>query len=157
MRGRKPKPLALHIANGNPSKLDIDKRKEAEPAATPGTPPKPTWLSKEAAANWDYIVGHLETMGTLAQSDATAIAMLSASIATWAEAQRAVQKNGAISEDGDHPSGAFTVASKLVPQISKLVAEFGLTPSSRSRIAIGKTEKQIEDNSILAFIGKKTG
>ena len=26
IKGRKPKPLALHILNGNPSKLDIKKK-----------------------------------------------------------------------------------------------------------------------------------
>ncbi len=51
--GRPAKPLALHVLNGNPSRLDLKEKlkKEIKPKKT--TPRKPNWLSDEAKAEWD--------------------------------------------------------------------------------------------------------
>lgn len=62
-RGRKPKPTALKILEGNPGKRPIN---ENEPIPPKGTVKCPTWLEPEAKKEWKRLAPSLEAMGVLA-------------------------------------------------------------------------------------------
>lgn len=158
MRGRKPKPLAIHANNGNPSRIDLDARREAEPKAATGAPPRPQWLNPTAAVSWDYLIGHLDIMGTLSQSDQQAIAMICQAYGIYADAMAEVNAHGAVVTIAGQPqpNPYLSVANKQATILMKMLPEFGLTPSARSRIAIKRTETAEAGSDILAFIGKKS-
>jgi hypothetical protein len=55
MKGRKPKPAARQIAEGDPSKRGVhklDAKLDAEPKATRGLPPCPKHLRGRARTAW---------------------------------------------------------------------------------------------------------
>jgi P27 family predicted phage terminase small subunit len=165
MRGRKPLPSAIHDLNGNPSKLDMEARKAAEPKAPKGRPPLPKWLGIDGKKAWKEITSHLQGMGTLAISDGAAIAMIAQEWAIYREAMSKVNgpadENGGliVTVNGQPQANPFlNVADKSYKRLVRLLVEFGLTPSSRSRISIAKTSAPASEGSdILAFIGKRAG
>ena len=71
IRGRKPKPTALKLLEGNPGKRPIN---EHEPIPPKGTVKCPTWLEPEAKKERKRLAPSLEAMGVLTQADLTAFA-----------------------------------------------------------------------------------
>ena len=69
-RGRKPKPTALKLLEGNPGKRPIN---EHEPVPPKGTVKCPTWLEPEAKKEWKRLAPSLEAMGVLTQADLTSM------------------------------------------------------------------------------------
>ncbi|MBI3357922.1 MAG: P27 family phage terminase small subunit [Nitrospirae bacterium] len=51
-RGRKPKPTALKVLQGNPGKRKLN---TDEPEYAIGAPDKPDWLDQYASAEWDRL------------------------------------------------------------------------------------------------------
>jgi P27 family predicted phage terminase small subunit len=134
MRGRKPKPSAIKELAGNPGKRPLNM---AEPVPPPGVPESPMELSPEAQAEWNRICPLLIQMGVLSTVDTTALAAYCECFAQSVSATRIVRKVGAvIKTPTGYPiqSPYVSVASKALEQMRKLLTEFGMTPSSRSRI-----------------------
>ena len=61
-RGRKPKPTALKVLEGNPGKRPLNDR---EPVPPKGTLKCPAWLLPEAKKEWKRLAPALEAMGVL--------------------------------------------------------------------------------------------
>jgi P27 family predicted phage terminase small subunit len=142
MRGRKPKPSALKELAGNPGKRPLN---EAEPVPPAGTPECPMELSPDAQAEWNRICPLLIQMGVLSTVDTTALAAYCECFAQWVSATRIVRKVGAvIKTPTGYPiqSPYVSVASKALEQMRKFLVEFGMTPSSRSRITASGTPLQ---------------
>lgn len=152
MRGRKPLPTKTHELNGNPSRLNLEARKEAEPKPIAGMPPKPA-MSTEAGEAWDYVCQHLDSMGILAASDQQAIALLCKNWALLIEAESHLKKEGIIvTVNGQRQRNPWLrVKLETEKPVLKLLSEFGLTPSSRSRIAIQKTNDK-PGEALLRFV-----
>ena len=76
----------------------------------------------------------------------------------WVEAERAVKKYGTIvkSPEKGFPmkSPYLCVAESSMEQMRKLLIEFGLTPSSRSRVKVGKHRPK---SQLEAFIQRGQG
>jgi P27 family predicted phage terminase small subunit len=137
MRGRKPKPTVLKLREGNPGKRKLNDREPAPPAEIPD---RPEMLSGVAAAEWDRTVVVLHEMGLLTQADRSALAAYCTAYARWVQAEEQVAKFGTIvkSPDKGFPmkSPYLTVADQALETMRKFMVEFGLTPSSRSRIRL---------------------
>ena len=71
MRGRKPKPSALKMFEGNPGKRPL---KQTEPNPTVETKECPVHLNDEAQAEWNRITPDLHTLGLVARVDRAALA-----------------------------------------------------------------------------------
>jgi P27 family predicted phage terminase small subunit len=160
MRGRKPKPIEYHIAAGNPSKLtDLAGRRQAEPKALSGKPPKPDWLSADAAAAWDYLAGHLDKMGTLAKCDGMGLALIAQQYKIWVETQKAVDEHGAVINVGGgqlQPSPFLKAADKQAALLTKLLSEFNLTPVGRARMGTAAAAKPSQGTGgIMDFIQRR--
>ncbi len=146
MKGRKPTPTPLKLLKGNPGKRPLNKR---EPKPAPGAPACPTWLSVEGRAEWRRVVPALDKLGMLAKVDRAAPAVYCESWATFVHTQRLVQKHNVtihvldeISPDGmtivvkPTKNPAVAIARDAAATVRLFAAEFGLTPSSRSRLEI---------------------
>jgi P27 family predicted phage terminase small subunit len=83
----------------------------------------------------------LQQMGILSTADRTALAAYCAAYSRWVAAELAVKKFGTIvkSPEKGFPmkSPYLCVAETALEQMRRLLVEFGLTPSSRSRIRLG--------------------
>lgn len=133
-RGRKPKPTAVKELEGNPGKRALN---EFEPKPQKKAPKCPTWLDTEAKKEWRRVAKQLEELGVLTEVDMAAFSGYCEAYARWKEAEEFISKHGTIVKT---PSGYW----QQVPQVSiaqtylkimiKFCEQFGLTPSSRSRI-----------------------
>ena len=137
MKGRKPKPTVLKVLDGNPGKRALSQR---EPVAPQGVPDPPAWLDDEAKAEWERVLPDLEQMGLLSPADRPALAAYCTAWSRWVEAEQMVKKFGPIvkSPEKGFPmkSPYLTIADQALETMRKLMVEFGLTPSSRSRIRV---------------------
>lgn len=133
MRGRKPTPTVLKILAGNPGKRPLP---ENEPAAPRGKPRCPDHLKGEAKKEWGRICRELESMGLLHVTDRAAIALYCQLYAQWVEAIEKIGTDVVIKMPNGWPAPNpyLPVANKAAAQMVKLLTEFGLTPSSRTRI-----------------------
>jgi P27 family predicted phage terminase small subunit len=150
MRGRKPVPTTLKVLRGNPGKRPLNHN---EPKPTLGAPGCPTWLVTEAKAEWRRIVPKLDELGMLTKVDRAALATYCEAWATFVYAQREVHTHGiliteveTISIDGrviycrTTKNPAIIVARDAANLVRQFCAEFGLTPSARTRLELPEAE-----------------
>jgi P27 family predicted phage terminase small subunit len=136
MRGRKPKPTSLKILQGNPGKRPI---RGGEPQPPRSQPTCPAHLSPTAKAEWKRLAQSLCKIGLLTQVDRAALAAYCQSYGRWVEAERKLAETPPLLKT---PAGYvqaspwLAISSKQLELMAKFMAELGLTPSSRSRLAI---------------------
>lgn len=124
--GRRPKPTAVKVAEGNPGKRPLND-KEPEPRSKTVTERPP--LTADAVIVWDRLAPEAEHLGTLTSADAQAFAVLCELIADF---QR---------------KPVFAVASVL----KSYFAMFGMEPASRSRLMTKATGRADDDFTEFGF------
>ncbi len=146
MRGRKPKPTALKILEGNPGKRTLNDR---EPLPPEGIPECPEFLDEEARAEWDRLAALLGRMKLLTVADRSALAAYCTVYSRWVEAERQVKQYGTVilSPNKKFPmkSPHLTIADQALETMRKFMVEFGLTPSSRSRIRVPEDSQAADE------------
>lgn len=134
MAGRRPKPTALKLLAGNPGRRPLN---ADEPQPRAGVPDCPSHLDKEAKAEWERISVELELAGLLTQVDRAALAGYCQTWSRWVEASKKIKKFGTVVKS---PSGYpmqspyFSIEQQAMKQMRSFLVEFGMTPSSRSRL-----------------------
>jgi phage terminase small subunit len=83
MRGRKPKPTALKLIDGNPGKRPIAGREPKPPATQPTCP---AHLAATAKSEWKRLAGVLNEIGLLTRIDRTVLATYCQAYGRWVEA-----------------------------------------------------------------------
>lgn len=146
--GRKPKPGALKALAGNPGKRKVNK---AEPKPKPVAPGPPAWLDKEAKELWREFSPELERLGLLTLIDAPAFAMMLTHYILAVKASRLLKRDGIMTKDENglarkHP--AHQILRDHAAAFRGFAAEFGLTPSARTRLSMPEPEDDDE-----AFFG----
>ena len=145
MRGRKPKPTAIKAKTGNPGKRPLN---GAEPQpSVPATPPyAPRFLSEEGKREWRRLARLLLDTGLYTEFDYMALAMLCQVWCRWKQMEQKVMAAGEVlvsKETGNlYQNPYLHVANRAWEQMRKMLAEFGLTPSSRSRIRVALAEDE---------------
>ena len=135
--GPAPKPTAIKQLEGNPGKRKLNKR---EPKVNSGIPVCPSWLLPEAKNEWKRLAKKLHLMGILTINDRTAFAGYCQSYAKWKEAQEHITEEGPVytTETGyQRPNPWIAISDTNQKLMLQFGSEFGLTPSSRSRIVAG--------------------
>ena len=144
-RGRKPKPTAIKLVEGNPGKRPLNTN---EPKPKSKAPSCPKWLEGEAKKEWRRLAKQMEQLGILTEVDRAAFAGYCQAYARWKEAEEFISKHGAIVKT---PSGYWqqvpqvSIAQQYLKQMSKFCEQFGLTPASRSRIVADSTQGDAGD------------
>lgn len=133
-RGRKPKPTALKILEGNPGHRPLNKK---DPLMKGKLPKCPSWLEDDAKVEWKRLGKALAEVGMLTEMDMAAFAGYCQAYARWKEAEEFITQHGDMVKT---PNGYL----QQVPQVSiaqtnlkimlKFCEQFGLTPSARSRL-----------------------
>ena len=135
MRGRKPKPTRFKLIEGNPGHRPLNPR---EPKPADSMPTCPAHLSPTAKAEWKRLARQLHTMRVLSELDRAALAAYCQAYGRWVEAERKLKETPALLK---MPSGYLqqnpwlTIANKQLELMHKYIAEFGLSPASRSRVS----------------------
>jgi P27 family predicted phage terminase small subunit len=146
MRGRKPKPTALKILAGNPGHQKLS---DDEPQPPRGLPTCPAHLKNEARREWFRIGRELEMLGVVAKTDRAALAAYCQLYARWVEAEAALAEQGMIVEAINGAKGRnphLGIVKDALEQMRKYLIEFGLTPSSRSRLHVAPQSKRPGDD-----------
>lgn len=136
---RRPKPTALRVLEGNPGKRALGRR---EPQPSLGAPVQPPWISREAKTVWRELTPILQRMGVLTEADGLALAALCEEFATYKRLRRRTRYHETYETGGGMrrltPDAA--AADACLRQVRCLLAEFGLTPSARARLALRESE-----------------
>lgn len=149
MPGPAPTPTALKILAGNPGKRPLN---ENEPQPEPAIPSAPDHLSDEARQEWERVVPELFALGLLSHVDRAALAAYCAAYGRWVEAERMIREHGMtqLSPNGYvQQSPHLSIANKALAQMKAFLTEFGMTPSSRSKVAA----QPKEDTDDARFFG----
>ena len=153
MVGRKPKPTTVKKLEGNPGKRKLNTK---EPVPAKGMPACSDWLMPEAKKEWERLAKLMNQMGVLTEVDMAAFAAYCQSYARWKEAQEHITSVGSTFEtDKGYQQqtpwvGIANTNQKLMLQAA---SEFGLTPSSRSRIVAGNGKVKETEDEMEALLG----
>ena len=141
--GTKPKPTQLKLIEGNRGKRPLN-RKEAR--TIPALPAPPPHLTADALEEWHRVAHWLHQIGLLSEVDRAALAAYAQSYGRWVQAERAIAKMA----EKDQLTGGLMIkttngnaiqnplvgtANKAAADMMRYAAEFGMTPSARTRIA----------------------
>lgn len=151
MPGRKPKPVALQIVEGDPRKHGMHKLEQklaAEPKAGRGLPNCPRHLSGRARAAWKFWRQELEAMNLDCRPDAMMLEGACVNYSRAVQADIQVEAGGVtveepvIDADGKQigtkirKNPAVEVSNAAWRNLRAFCSEFGLSPASRTRLTI---------------------
>ena len=91
VRGRKPKPTALKVLEGNPGHRPLNKK---EPMLKGRLPRCPDWLEDDAKKEWKRLGKVLAEMGMLTNLDMMAFAGYCQAYARWKGAEEFITQHG---------------------------------------------------------------
>ena len=132
MQGRKPKPTSLKILQGNPGRRPLNSAEAKFPTLQSDCPKH---LGPIAAEEWARIRDLFREIFT--EADRAALSAYCVCYGRWVEAEDHVRATGMMVKS---PSGYpmqnpwLSIANKAFQQMNKMMSEFGMTPSSRSRV-----------------------
>lgn len=154
MRGRKPKPTELQLAEGDPRKHGVhrlEKRLEAETRGSRGLPRCPAHLQGLARKAWKMWSEELERMNLDCRPDGPMLEGACIAYETAIECYETIKKQGrmiarrildpqtntlVVGGLKAHPAVAQMNAAWMV--LRAFCSEFGLSPVSRTRLAVDK-------------------
>jgi P27 family predicted phage terminase small subunit len=135
MRGRKPRPTALKLIDGNPGKRPLNAR---EPKPAHAVPTCPAHLNPTAKAEWKRLARQMHVLGIISQLDRAALAAYCQAYGRWVEAERKLKETPALIKLPSgyiQPSPWLGIANKQLEIMHKFMTDLGLSPASRSRVA----------------------
>jgi P27 family predicted phage terminase small subunit len=133
--GRKPKPTRLKLITGNPGHRPVNRN---EPNPKREIPPCPEFLQGEARKTWHKVSKKLFRIGLLTEIDDMALAILCRDWEEYLDASAKLRETGLLVKS---PSGQqmmnpyLAIANQAIKRIRAMLTEFGMSPSSRSRIS----------------------
>ena len=141
-RVRKPKPTKLKVVTGNPGGRPLSKN---EPQPLAGIPTAPPHLSDRGREAWHFWAKELDDVGVLTMLDGLALELLAEAYGDLLDARDLVKFHGKLSttsngNDIQHP--AVGIANQAWERVKKMLVEFGMTPSARTRVAISEKPKK---------------
>ncbi len=164
-RGPKPTPTKTLKLRG--SWRANDRKAEPQPDAT--RPKCPPWLNQEAKATWKQIVPQLADMGVLTKIDGNALARYCDAWARWRKMAAFMDEKGEmwashepdwVDKQGEVQKGKIKylqqfpqvgIYHKLGQMLTRLEAEFGLTPSARAGISVPAGQQGANEDDVKYF------
>ncbi len=149
--GRKPKPTNLKLIQGTYRR---DRSNPSEPKPRAVVPPCPKFLEGEARKQYQKTAKKLARIGLMTELDDMALAMLCQAWQEYLDNTEQVKKSGILvkSPNGFPVLNPYLIAAnQAIKKVRSLLAEFGMTPGSRSRIhaAAGSDEGDDEWSKLL--------
>lgn len=149
MAGRKPIPTELKRLAGNPGKRPLN---DAEPTYASGVPQVPRWLDAEARREWRRVVKELASVGLITRVDRGALAAYCEAWSRWRRAEEALEREELVltTDKGyTYPNPLIGIANGALEQMKRFMVEFGMTPSSRTKVKVEKPQEPDELERLL--------
>ena len=150
--GPRARPTLLKKFEGNPGKRQLPKN-EPKPKSRKRTPQAPSFLSTLAKKEWKRIAGELHRLGLLTDLDITALAAYCQNYEMFIEAVENIKKHGVlVKQQSGFPvqSPYLNILNQATDRMKKWMVEFGMTPSSRTGVAVSKdTKKKARGQDLL--------
>ena len=147
--GPRPLPTATKALNGT---LRADRANPYEPtiAALTEIPKAPYYLKAIAKRFWTRTAGVLVEMGVLTEADLPGLEAYCSVYARWKDAEAHLGQAGLTTLGGQNglivvPSPYLKIVEDNLKQMKGWMVEFGLTPSSRSRVKVEKKQPPKSD------------
>ena len=153
--GRKPTPTPLKLLRGNPGRRPL---RDDEPRPKPHLPAAPSHLGAAAKKEWRRAGRMLVQLGLVSELDRAAFAAYCTVWGRWVEAEEALRTYGVMMKSPNGfpvQSPYLAVANRAMEQMRSLLAEFGMSPASRTRVS-GVTREDGHD-PLDAFLPPKPG
>lgn len=153
-RGPAPKPSRLRVLQGNPGKRPLN---ENEPKPKLVAPKRPPWITGEARKEWERVAPELEKLGLLTVVDGASLAAYCVAYGRMVTAERAIKehfkKHKKLTYTYVNKAGAeneitipeIAIARDAAKQVKDFAAQFGLTPSARSRFTVPSDADRKDD------------
>jgi P27 family predicted phage terminase small subunit len=160
MRGKKRKPRDQKKAAGTLRK-DRNFADELMFDSLDKQPEAPEFLGQYGKKEWDRVITQLYTRGILSETDLSIVAAYCFEMEQYYEDRDIVKREGkyqTLTNKADqdylatHP--AVNAGNKHLANALRIAVEFGLTPSSRTRISVGKAKEENPDEVKLRKLTK---
>ncbi len=155
--GPPPKPTKLEDLHGRPGRRPAN-RNEPHPNEYVRRPSAPKHLGRVAKNEWNRVSKELHQIGLLTKIDRTALTAYCVTYETWLNAVEMMKKHGVlIKAQSGFPmqSPYLQIANKAQAEMRKWLVEFGMTPSSRSRVSVIPGEDKKDPLGEWLASGKK--
>jgi len=121
-----------------------------EPQVDPERPVCPAWIDRTAKLWWREVVPQLHKMGVLAKIDRKALERTAVIYSRWRRMMAFITEHGETYNVKDSKGKVkylkrfpqVAIAAELDKELGRCYAEFGMTPSARSRVTATATPAQ---------------
>ncbi|HIC1917612.1 phage terminase small subunit P27 family [Citrobacter freundii] len=164
MSGPPKTPTHLRLVRGNPSKRPINKN---EPQPPKGVPPVPKHFDKQGKYWFKRMAEELDAIGVISLLDARALELLVEAYTEYRHHCETLDREGytyAVYSDDDADEGKEREIRMIKPhpaammkadawkRLRTMLAEFGMTPSSRSKVSKDKPD---DDDLLSQFLNSR--
>lgn len=158
--GRPRKPTALHILNGNPSKIsNLEMQYANEPQFdaydSNNLPKPPAFLPTLSKRCWRENVPVLASQGLLTKADLDILAAYCAAYYVWRSCLEDLKKVGSMIYRPHSATQPQSTYLDVLPQVRglntaakqmlELAREFGMTPAARGRMVVPGAKKEEDE------------
>ena len=155
--GPQPTPTNLRLLRGNPSGRPFNVN-EPKPRPRQRLPSPPSDLGEEGVKEWRRVGPELMKLGLLTNLDVSAFHLYTSTFEQWILYAREARRGGPLIKT---PNGwvqqnpYIGMANTAFKMCRSMLAEFGLTPAARARIAVDPASK--EDDDLAKWLFRTTG
>ena len=152
MKGAKPLPANVRALRGTDKNVPLE-TKELDAELKAELPLPPAFLLPEGKREWNRLGTELKRLGLITQLDKGSFAMYCQTYARWAQAEKAMKADlgGGCFEDtasnGLQLSANLKLSNACVATMTKLIAEFGLSPTARMRVLPAKKTRKARSSN----------
>jgi P27 family predicted phage terminase small subunit len=148
-KGRKPLPSKIKELQGT---ARADRKNNNEPDCDAIDKKCPTHIKGNARKEWNRMMEVFEHLGLLTKMDRSALEQYCVCYGRWIDVEKEIQEHGTIelSEKGvPFISPRVNLSSMMMKQMRSYLSEFGMTPSSRTRLNVDKPTEEDEFDTFL--------
>ena len=158
MKGRKPLPAHIRLLEGNPGHREIN---QDEPRPKPIIPEPLELLDQRAKRLYEIIGSQLLHLKVVTEIDGAGLSILSQLISDLIRYERQIRREGtvtricALTKEGKKVQIGMKANPKIIMRretiklIRSFLSEFGMTPSSRTRL---KVSPELDDEEFEALL-----
>lgn len=157
MAAPKPRPTRIKELEGNPGRRPLPKN-EPRPQIPDEIPRAPSHLTREAKKEWKSMSLKLHTLGLLTDIDESALALYCQAYGRWVDAEEKLKKTGTVikTTNGNIVQSPYLgIANTAMRDCHKYLIEFGMTPSSRTKVAVTNKKSESKFSGLIGIKGGK--
>lgn len=138
MKGRKPIPSNLKLVTG--SRIRKDRTNDDEPILPVKVPPAPTYLTVDETTEFNRVGRLLAAMRVMTEADVDMLALYAKNFIIARDTAQTIGEQGYLFQAPNGmpmPHPLMSIKNKAEDRCLKILAEFGMSPSSRTRVKSG--------------------